>query len=292
MSKLLCLNCGTTYDTKLVNYNYQEDYNFCPNSACLGQIVEIDDNMVSSIRALNTNQIFTKFCCGGHTRENCCNPYIMFDNNIEMEDLIILRNALVKYCAKGWKVAEFIDPTFFHEQLFTYSRITSQTCLHDLLNYITPSFSNEGLTLRGNPGFFTLSKPVQRQYINACNNIYRNYIKLIEFANLFYFSEIKNIDISTLEQQYLGINTEIKLTEKETTIFLYDIGNNSQLIAKIEDEMNKRFNQASELTQQNLINELNCTLNKSISKIISSVKVERKYLQNSSQRICSSYFGL
>ena len=52
MYKLLCLKCGEIYDKSLKPLNDGE-YNFCPKSSCIGEIVEVDEMILPVIRILN-----------------------------------------------------------------------------------------------------------------------------------------------------------------------------------------------------------------------------------------------
>lgn len=78
MSKLLCLKCGEIYDKSLKPLNDGE-YNFCPKSSCIGEIVEVDEMILPVIRILNLKGYKTKFCCGGHPEKKNPNAYILFD---------------------------------------------------------------------------------------------------------------------------------------------------------------------------------------------------------------------
>ena len=78
MSKLLCLKCGEIYDKGLKPLN-EEEYNFCPKSSCIGEIVEVDEMILPVIRILNLKGYRTKFCCSGHPEKKKPNGYILFD---------------------------------------------------------------------------------------------------------------------------------------------------------------------------------------------------------------------
>lgn len=288
MSKYVCLECGEIYDTDYIVFEKESDWNFCPKAKCFGNIVKLDDNMIAPIIALNKNNIPTKFCCGGHIGENTCAPYIAFnDDTMDYEDMIILRNAILVYVTAGWKEENFINASInLGENLFSYNNIISQTENNNLSEYITPNKITTSLCLRGNPGYYLLSVFEARTYRDLKRKIYRNYLKLIDFADAFL--QRKNGDITASE--YI----KRELSQFDVNNLLKEIKESYKELNKLEDLMTKKFNEVDYLGQQNSINQLNESLNIIIANIISYIKKERKCLDiiGWEMLMCNPYYGL
>lgn len=287
MSKYVCLSCGEIYDTDYVIFENESDWNFCPKSKCYGKIVELDDNMIAPIAALNKNNIPTKFCCGGHIAEKTCAPYIAFDDDaMDYEDMIILRNAILIYGIAGWKEENFINASIIGENLFSYNNIISQTSDKNLSEYITPNKITTSLCLRGNPGYYFLTTPEARGYKRVKGKIYCNYLKLMDFADAFL--QRKNGDITA--EEYI----KRELSSSEVNKLLKEIRENYEELNQLEDCMIGKFNRADYLEQQRCINKLNESLNIIVANIINYIKKERACLDvvGWEMLMCNPYYGL
>lgn len=90
MVRYLCLDCGEVYDeTLLSNSRINEDELYCPKAFCLGQVVEVDDFLVSVIRNLSSMGFETLACCSGHINDNLyltgktIQTYILFKRELD-----------------------------------------------------------------------------------------------------------------------------------------------------------------------------------------------------------------
>lgn len=63
----MCMECYEIYDGQM---------QMCPKANCAGEIVEIDELMIPTIKMLNEKGYMTEFCCSGHTYDNGCNTYV------------------------------------------------------------------------------------------------------------------------------------------------------------------------------------------------------------------------
>lgn len=93
----VCLNCWEVY--------WSEQHR-CPKRSCGDSpVVEIDELMLPIIRILNEKRYWTRNCCSGHTYDECCNPYIQFDELLREE---ILEDSEVREIFKdlpsGWEL--------------------------------------------------------------------------------------------------------------------------------------------------------------------------------------------
>ena len=93
----VCLNCWEVY--------WSEQHH-CPKRSCGDSpVVEIDELMFPIIQMLNKKGYWTKNCCSGHTYDECCNPYIQFDEFLREE---ILEDSGVREIFKdlpsGWEL--------------------------------------------------------------------------------------------------------------------------------------------------------------------------------------------
>lgn len=287
MSKYVCLNCGEVYDTNLIKFDVTEDWNFCPKSNCLGQVVELDDNMVAPILHLNMNDIYTKYCCGGHIKENSCAPYISFDDDtMEYEEMILLKNALLIYLIGVWKEENFINYSILSNNLFSYQNITSQTEETNLSEYITPNQITSSLCIRGIPGYYLLNVDETREYNNLRKQIYVNYITLMDFADAFLQKKQGYIT----EKEY----KKRELSEDEVNYLFLVIQKNYKELSKLENLMEKEYRNADYLTQQYCINQLNDVLCTIIGNIVKYINKERTCLNiiGWEKVMCGTYYGL
>ena len=96
MSVYMCLDCYEIYNKEDIRTNEFCDYVGCPKTNCVGQLIEIDELMIPTIKILNQKGYYTKFCCSGHYYGQHPNGYIMFEENIDVPNLPI-----------GWNKEEF-----------------------------------------------------------------------------------------------------------------------------------------------------------------------------------------
>jgi hypothetical protein len=80
----MCLSCYEIYDRDLIKTSEFDDYNFCPKSNCIGEVVEIDELLIPTIKILNQKGYYTKFCCSGHYYGQHPNGYISFEEGIDI----------------------------------------------------------------------------------------------------------------------------------------------------------------------------------------------------------------
>ena len=83
----MCLDCYEIYDRHLIKPNPYDDYTFCPKSNCIGNIIEVDELLIPTIRILNQKGYYTKACCSGHYYGQHSNGYIMFEEDIDIPSL-------------------------------------------------------------------------------------------------------------------------------------------------------------------------------------------------------------
>jgi len=76
-----CLQCGHIYDRDSSFEN-----NFCPILHCGGEVVDLDDNILDSIRLLNKKGYATEYSCAGHIWGG--DPYIVFSYDIHEETFL------------------------------------------------------------------------------------------------------------------------------------------------------------------------------------------------------------
>lgn len=88
MNKLLCLNCYETFHKECLSPNHRDEY-ICPKTSCAGDLIDLDDMMITPIKILNQKGYHTTFCCSGHSYEKHPNAYISFykplPNDIKIE---------------------------------------------------------------------------------------------------------------------------------------------------------------------------------------------------------------
>lgn len=90
----LCLKCFNTYsdfvgngrDIFSIKYDDNKEWISCPNTKCVGQIIEVDELMLPIIKILNQKGYYTKFCCSGHSYNEVSQCYIMFEKDIELSN--------------------------------------------------------------------------------------------------------------------------------------------------------------------------------------------------------------
>lgn len=81
----MCLNCGEVYDKDTVKINeYADFYDYCPKSNCLGEVVDIDELLIPTIKILNQKGYCTIFCCSGHYYGQHPNGYISFEKGVDI----------------------------------------------------------------------------------------------------------------------------------------------------------------------------------------------------------------
>jgi hypothetical protein len=84
----LCLMCGNIYDPKLLP-QFTES---CPVHGCDGQVIEVDENLIPTIRTLNNKGYLTTYCCSGHPWGGVFDTgqafaYVSFEPCIEKSEL-------------------------------------------------------------------------------------------------------------------------------------------------------------------------------------------------------------
>lgn len=94
MRTFLCLSCGEIFSEVVENKDYIMGNSYgslaylCPKIDCSGNVIEIDDFMISSIRNLNHLGFETLACCSGHSQDSCVRhrhsvrTYILFRRDI------------------------------------------------------------------------------------------------------------------------------------------------------------------------------------------------------------------
>ena len=87
MSVYMCLNCYEIYNKEDIKINDFCDYVGCPKTSCVGQLIEIDELMIPTIKILNQKGYITKFCCSGHYYGQHSNGYIMFEEGVDIPKL-------------------------------------------------------------------------------------------------------------------------------------------------------------------------------------------------------------
>ena len=95
MCVYMCLDCYEIYDKDKIYKNDFYDYIGCPKTNCVGELIEIDELMIPTIKILNQKGYYTKFCCSGHYYDQHPNGYIMFEEDIDVPNL-----------PKGWNKEE------------------------------------------------------------------------------------------------------------------------------------------------------------------------------------------
>lgn len=87
MDVYMCMNCYEVYDKDKIKADYCYDNIWCPKSNCVGNLIEIDELMIPTIKILNQKGYFTRFCCSGHYYDQHPNGYIMFEEGIEIPNI-------------------------------------------------------------------------------------------------------------------------------------------------------------------------------------------------------------
>lgn len=85
----LCLECFEVYDEESMfktKYDYDTEM-YCPKKSCEGNVIEVDELLLLSIKILNQKGYLTKFCCSGHIYSSYPDTYIMFEEDIELPDM-------------------------------------------------------------------------------------------------------------------------------------------------------------------------------------------------------------
>lgn len=82
-----CLECGEVYDVGS-SFDKSGNIEFCPKASCYGEIIEVDDLMLPTIKILNEKGYYTRYCCSGHyTQNGGDNCYIMFEDEVKFSSL-------------------------------------------------------------------------------------------------------------------------------------------------------------------------------------------------------------
>lgn len=117
MRSFLCLSCGEVFSEVVENKDYVMGNSYgalaylCPKINCSGNVIEIDDFLISVIRNLNNHGFNTLACCSGHTQDtmvqlgNSAHTYILFERNIMgefIDDSMI--GDLISSLPKGFKI--------------------------------------------------------------------------------------------------------------------------------------------------------------------------------------------
>lgn len=104
MRTFLCLSCGEVYSEIVENKEYIMGNSYgalaylCPKVNCTGNVIEIDDFLISVIKNLNNYGFETLACCSGHSQDslvqlsNHVNTYILLKQEIlgeEIDDFMI-----------------------------------------------------------------------------------------------------------------------------------------------------------------------------------------------------------
>ena len=81
---IMCLDCFEIYSADLVKYEAGANINFCPKNNCYGEIAEIDELLIPTIKVLNQKGYLTDYCCSAHAYEihEASNTYISFSEGI------------------------------------------------------------------------------------------------------------------------------------------------------------------------------------------------------------------
>lgn len=94
MRTFLCLSCGEVYSEIVENKDYVMGNSYgslaylCPKIDCTGNVIEIDDFLISVIKKLNFFGFDTLACCSGHSQDssvrltNSVRTYILFRREI------------------------------------------------------------------------------------------------------------------------------------------------------------------------------------------------------------------
>lgn len=95
MKYYLCTCCGEVYKESIENSENIIDFSMgskvypCPKVNCMGQVIEIDDFLVSVIRNLNNLGFNTLSCCSGHSQDTSIKyqdevrTYILFARSLD-----------------------------------------------------------------------------------------------------------------------------------------------------------------------------------------------------------------
>lgn len=103
----LCLKCFNTYGNfisngrgiKPIKYDDNKEWISCPNTKCIGQVIEVDELILLTIKILNQKGYYTKFCCSGHSYHEISQCYILFEKGIEL--LNIPKGFTSEKCKQG-----------------------------------------------------------------------------------------------------------------------------------------------------------------------------------------------
>ena len=82
----LCLECFEVYGDEAMfktKYDYDTEM-YCPKKSCEGSVIEVDELLLLSIKTLNQKGYITKFCCSGHVHDSYPQPYIAFEDDIDL----------------------------------------------------------------------------------------------------------------------------------------------------------------------------------------------------------------
>ena len=117
MSVYMCLKCFEVYDKEKVIAD--QNFNICPKSNCVGQLIEVDELMLPTIKILNQKGYYTKYCCSGHYYHQIVDGYIMFSNGINIpfipngfhkeiyNDNVVIRNDIISKPGKRPGINDF-----------------------------------------------------------------------------------------------------------------------------------------------------------------------------------------
>jgi len=87
----LCLECFEVYGDEAMfktKYDYDTEM-YCPKKSCEGSVIEVDELLLLSIKTLNQKGYITKFCCSGHVHDSYPQPYIAFEDDIDLPNIPI-----------------------------------------------------------------------------------------------------------------------------------------------------------------------------------------------------------
>lgn len=86
ISRYLCLSCGEVYDSPRLNITNGFDI-YCPKTNCYGELVEVDELMIPTIKTLNEKGYRTVMCCSGHYTKKNPLAYIYFVEGIDIPSI-------------------------------------------------------------------------------------------------------------------------------------------------------------------------------------------------------------
>jgi hypothetical protein len=82
----LCDTCSTVFKDNIF-VTYCESFNNCPLRDCIGNIIEIDENLYEAYKILNEKGYSTRYCCSAHSFKEQPFMYIQFYGNYAFQNL-------------------------------------------------------------------------------------------------------------------------------------------------------------------------------------------------------------